>query len=75
MACRVRSHPLRLPASRPANHNTMEDFTAKEIIEAGYNLVDAFRRARKPSTKAQLRQQAKILFLEAGYEWPQGTFA
>ena len=53
----------------------MEDLTAKEIIEAGYALVDAFRRARKPSTKARLRQQAQILFLEAGYEWPQGTFA
>ena len=75
MACRVRSHPLRLPALRPATNNTMEDLTAKEIIEAGYALVDAFRRARKPSTKATLKKQAKILFNEVGYVAPQGTFA
>ena len=53
----------------------MIDYTPKELIDAGFELVEKFRRARKSSTKARLRQQAQILFLEAGFEWDAATFA
>ena len=45
----------------------MIDYTAKEIIDAGYNLLEAAKRARKASRKADLKRQAFILFNEVNH--------
>jgi hypothetical protein len=46
----------------------MIDYTAKEIIDAGYNLLEASHRARKASRKADLKRQAFILFNEVSHQ-------
>ena len=46
----------------------MIDYTTKEIIDAGYNLLEASQRARKASRKADLKRQAFILFNEVNHQ-------
>ena len=46
----------------------MIDYTVKEIIDAGYNLLEASQRARKASRKADLKRQAYILFNEVSHQ-------
>ena len=48
--------------------HTMIDYTTKEIIDAGYNLLEASQRARKASRKADLKRQAFILFNEVNHQ-------
>ena len=46
----------------------MIDYTAKEIIDAGFELIEAARRARRADRKADLKRQAFILFDEVDFK-------
>lgn len=45
----------------------MQDFTTKEIIDAGYELLEQAKRARRADRKASLRRQAYVCFNEVNH--------
>ena len=46
----------------------MIDYSPKEIIDAGFELIESAKRARRADRKADLKRQAYILFDEVGFK-------